>query len=112
MLYHYQIGLPKIEIPDVYGLRASAHALAQAASDRYGSFEIPTNFRKVDWKVIEMETENGPLVKVVARRKLDEMRDLVMVFIPSQRVIKTVWVNLASDRHRTLNRALYAIPTK
>lgn len=112
MLYHYQIGFPKhIKFSDIFGLRPSAHALAAANTDRYGQIPMPSNFRLADgWRVVEIETENGLLVKVVARRALDAERDIVMAFIPSQRLIKTVWINEKADRHRTLDRARYMTP--
>lgn len=111
MLYHYQVGFPPhIKFGEIYGLRASAHAMREAHGDRYGSFVIPTYFRPSDWRIVEIETQDGLLHKIVARRPLDDDRDIVMVILPREKVIKTVWINERKDRHKTLNRQRYMTP--
>ena len=111
MLYHFEIGFPKkMQFRAVLGLVPSFHALRESNSDRYGKFEIPSSFNPETDKVIEIEVENGALNKIVARRPIDAARDVVFVFLPRTKVIKTVWINENSDKHATLNRSLYAKP--
>jgi len=52
---------------------------------------------------------NGKLVKIAMRVKLDEKRDLVIVGIPQMGglFVKTVWINLRNDSHKTLNKNKY-----
>lgn len=95
---------------EVTGLVASLHAQRAASDDRYGGFDIPTSFDPVTWTVIEIEVLNGALHKVVARKPLDPTRDIVMAFLIREKLIKTVWVNLASDTHKTLDKSLYSQP--
>ena len=94
----------------VDGLTPSAHALRERDSDRYGKFEIPTAFDPATWTVIEIEVANGALNKVVARKAIDEKRDIVMVFLPLTKLIKTVWVNESNDLHKTLDKSNYSTP--
>jgi len=110
-LYHRELGFPShMRFREVVGLTPSTHARRAASDDRYGSFEIPTSFDPVTWTVIEIEVINGALVKIVARKALDSTRDLVMAFLIREKLIKTVWVNLASDTHKTLDKSLYSTP--
>ncbi len=111
MLYHKDLGFPKnMKFRPVDGLIPSSHALRERDSDRYGKFDIPTSFDPATWTVIEIEVTNGALNKVVARKPIDEKRDIVMVFLPLTRLIKTVWINEANDIHKTLDKSAYARP--
>jgi hypothetical protein len=110
-LYHKEIGFPKkMKFKKVENLHPSAHALREANLDRYGRIEIPNEFDPTTWDVIEIEVENGALNKVVARKSLDETRDVVIVFLPLTRLIKTVWVNEKNDLHKTLDKSAYSKP--
>lgn len=92
------------------GLVPSAHALREADSDRYGKLPIPTAFDPLTWEVIEIELQNGALHKIVARKPIDEKRDIVMAFLVKDKVIKTLWCNESNDTHKTLNKSIYSIP--
>lgn len=110
-LYHYSIGFPKkMKFRAVEGLVPSGHALREADSDRYGKLPIPTSFDPETWTVIEIEIVNGALDKVVARKNLDDKRDIVMVFKPLTKIIKTIWCNEKIDSHKTLDKSAYSIP--
>lgn len=110
-LYHKDIGFPKkMRLKPVEGLIPSAHALRERDSDRYGAFEIPTSFDPETWTVIEIEVANGALNKVVARKPIDDKRDVVMVFLPLTKLIKTLWINESSDTHKTLDKSNYSTP--
>lgn len=109
-LYHKDIGFPKkMKFKEVFGLIPSQHALNEQASDRYGKFEMPDAFT-ADWMVIEIEVVNGALDKVVARKPIDDKRDIVMVFKPLAKLIKTVWINESNDLHKTLDKSAYSTP--
>ena len=110
-LFHKDIGFPaKMKFKKVEDLHPSAHALRERDSDRYGKFEIPNEFDPATWDVVEVEVVNGALNKVVARKPIDKKRDVVMVFLPQSRLIKTVWVNTNDDTHKTLDRSAYEKP--
>jgi len=110
-LYHKEIGFPrKMKFKAVEGLIPSMHAQREAASDRYGNLPMPSAFDPLTWEVIEIEVLNGSLHKVVARKPFDAERSIVMVFNPRDKAIRTVWCNLNSDNHRTLDKSAYATP--
>ena len=110
-LFHKNIGFPKkMKFKTVEGLIPSAHALREASSDRYGAFEIPNSFDPETWTVIEVEVVNGALHKIVARKAIDDKRDVVMAFLVRDKVIKTLWCNEKNDLHKTLDKSAYAKP--
>jgi len=110
-LYHKDIGFPaKMKFRAVTGLVPSQHALLASKNDRYGKFEIPTSFDPAEWTVIEIEVNNGALNKIVARKSLDDKRDIVMAFLVQAKLIKTVWINVRDDEHKTLDKSAYDVP--
>jgi len=110
-LYHKDIGFPKnMKFRAIDGLTPSMHALRESTSDRYGGFTLPTSFNPTDWTVIEIETINGALNKIVARKAYDAARDIVMAFLPQTKLIKTAWINVRSDLHNTLDKRAYDVP--
>lgn len=110
-LFHKDLGFPKkMRFKAIEGLTPSAHALRERDSDRYGKFDIPTAFDPETWTVIEIEVEGGALNKIVARKPIDEKRDIVMVFLPLSKLIKTLWINTNDDTHKTLDKSAYSIP--
>ena len=81
-LYHYQIGLPKVDLKPVFGLVGSAHAREEAARDYYGALTLPDKFLPRTDKVIEIETDAaGEVVKILARKYLDARDDVVFAFL-------------------------------
>lgn len=109
-LYHSEIGLPAgFRAPTGrVSLEWTRHADRARKDDRYG--EIP-RFKTATLDrltVVEVGVEGGKVVKILFRGRLDNERDVCMVLIPG-RVwrVKTVWVNLATDTHRTLDRSKY-----
>ena len=91
-------------------LEYTGHAKREAAKDRYGKIDLPDEFHAGSGQLIETEVQyDGEEVRVVKqlwRQPLDERRDLVMAIVPGGRV-KTVWVNLSTDKHVSLDRSLY-----
>ena len=117
MLYHKEIGLPDtLSLPvGVYKLKYSRHAQLSAKTDRYGDFSDSLRFHQsIDTSkasIIEVETfDNVKPNKIVYRLPLTGWPgyDIVIVVIPGEWVVKTVWINETSDRHKTLNRSKYA----
>jgi hypothetical protein len=109
VLYHAAIGLPKwFKAPTgVVAPRYGDHARFEAQVDRYGKIELPKTIDLSKFKVIEVGVDNGKVAKVLFRGPLDATRDLCIV-LAANGYVKTVWVNLRSDTHRTLDRSKYA----
>lgn len=89
--------------------RYGDHARFEAQVDRYGKIALPKTLDLSKMKVIEVEVIDGRVTKILFRGSLDATRDLCIV-LTSDMYVKTVWVNLKSDNHRTLNRAKYDLP--
>lgn len=107
-LYHVDVGLPKLTFGAVLGLVPSQHALFRAAELRIP--EVPRMFSPASSKVIEVEIRAGKVVKLLARKTLDETRDLCYVFLTETKLVKTVWINQKSDTHTTLDRTRFVRP--
>ena len=84
------------------------HSRLEAQNDRYGPMKLPQEFHAAGARLIEAEVlaETKEVVKQVWRAALDARRDIVIVMLPNGRV-KTVWVNLRSDKHRSLDHSRY-----
>jgi len=111
-LFHKEVHLPEMLTKPVYEgrLRYSAHAQAEACNDRYGQIDLPEVFTAANAELIEVEAtvqnDRPEVVKQLWRMRLDATRDLVFSVMPNG-LVRTVWVNLRSDKHGTLNRARY-----
>lgn len=113
-LYHSEVFMPPQLAKPCYRGRLSYtnHAKRAAMDDRYGPIPLVFDFVPEEATLIESEVEQGPcgryiyVVKQVWRLPLDDTRDLVMAITHDGRV-KTVWVNLRSDKHKTLDRKKY-----
>lgn len=110
LLFHVEVAMPdRLKKPIFEGrLRYGTHSRMEALSDRYGSIVLPVEFSAAKAKLIEAEVDSdtNQCIKQVWRQPLDEDRDIVLV-ITNTGFVKTVWVNLHSDKHHTLNRARY-----
>jgi hypothetical protein len=111
--YNVAIGFPAC-FKQPQGLvvpRYSGHAKDQALSDRYGPFRLPREVDLGKVKVVEVTYENGKLTKLVCRMRYqyDPTKDLVIV-LRSNGVVPTVWGNLVSDVHRTLDHSKFTSP--
>lgn len=112
-LYHSELGMPekiKKQIPSgVYMLEYSRHAIQASKNDRYGKIPmvkvIDTNNKNIN--VIEVETVNNCITKILYRCKLNEKFDLCIAINPIRWIVKTVWLNCSTDKHKTLNKNLY-----
>lgn len=113
-LYHADIKLPTgFTLPNrVIDLKYTRHAVKASNNDRYGYIPILSTLDLGQCRTVEVGTLNGKVAKVVVRTHLDTNRDIVLVLIPHQPTahtwtVKTVWVNVTSDTHRTLDRSRY-----
>lgn len=112
MLYHVDVFMPKFSFPmGQFKLRYSQHAIRECNSDRYGIIIPPQNITTSNAKIIEVETnENNKIIKIVYRQYLDTKRDIVIAVDITRQpwTVKTVWVNLRNDNHKTLNTSKYS----
>lgn len=112
-LYHSEIGIPESvrrQVPSgVYALEYSKHAIEASESERYGKIPlvelIDTTNKNIN--IIEVEMTNNSITKILYRCKLNEKFDLCIAVNPLRWIVKTVWLNCVTDKHKTLNKALY-----
>ncbi len=115
-LYHSEVFMPAVvqkQLPTgvvipCYG----PHANTAALTDRYGKIHLSPIVSLNGSQLIEAELDGGNnLVKFVVRCHYDETRDIIYVFCPRRGnnvFVKTVWLNLKTDKHRTLDKNKYA----
>lgn len=114
MLYHESTGFPvKINLPKMIKLWYSKHAQRAAITDRYGAIGLQNDWEHSNGRIIEMETDTrGNPVKLVIRASYDSFHDICVVIsleapVHDRLVVKTVWLNLKTDNHATLNENVY-----
>jgi hypothetical protein len=110
-LYHYQLGFPiAVNLPKRLKVRYSQHALRAMKDDRYGLVQLSEVLDLSAAKVIELELDaNEAPIKIVIRLPLDAERDACLaIAVQGTLMVKTVWVNLRSDAHKTLNLSRYS----
>lgn len=115
-LFHKDIGFPEGFCAKV-GTRMliyTQHAKNAALNDRYGVINLPKYVNTSDAEIIEAEIEGQLVLKLVYRVSYNKDLDLVLAVIPvdDKFLVKTVWLNRRTDKHKTLNRRVYAIPKK
>lgn len=107
--YHKTLGFPaEVSLRPVLGLVASGHARERAGE--LNIKEIPLMFSPATSEVIELTVNNNTVEKILARKSLDEKRDVCYVFLTATKVIKTVWVNMKDDKHFTLDKTRFVRP--
>ncbi len=111
LLFHMEIGFPHWFRPPtaVVAPQYGDHSRFEAQVDRYGHITLPATIDLSKFKVIEIGVEGQRVVKMLVRGRLDSTRDICIV-LTSTGFVKTVWVNLRTDTHRTLDRSKYARP--
>lgn len=131
ILYHTEIGFPKNFVPPKgrYDLEYSRHALEASLDDRYGKIPQLKTLSVDHMKIIELGVQDGRVSKILYRGTLSCMechqnktpqsscphpkRDMCIVVIPKAKqpwYVKTVWINLQSDKHKTLDESKYQKP--
>lgn len=109
-VYHKDVYAPEsvFASPGVTRVRYSSHAVQAAEDDRYGDLSrylrpyVDIN----EAEIIEVEVLGGVISKRVLRVPVADDLVLVMV-VKADGFVKTVWGNLASDTHKTLNRSRF-----
>lgn len=114
-LYHKEVYAPEVVFrsPGVMRLRYSRHAQQAAIDDRYGDLsEYLTPYLDFDYvEIVEVEMVEGQITKRVVRHQVTD--DLVLVLaVGADGFVRTVWGNLVSDRHRTLDRTKFVQPPR
>lgn len=115
VLYHKDIGFPEwINMPQgfqpVMSLKYSGHAQKAATDDRYGNMQLPPRVDVRKGETIEVGVTGRTVTKMVIRFAYDQTRDIIMVIMPASSFVKTVWFNLKTDQHTTLDHSKYANP--
>ncbi len=92
-------------------LAYSSHAQQAASDDRYGHITLP---QAIDFQAAQLIEIDDIENKVLVRAKLDDKRDICIAAIPNGKtwLVKTVWINLSTDKHRTLDKSKYARQVK
>jgi hypothetical protein len=116
-LYHKLVYWPKDKLAPLHGkifkLVYSQHAQQACRNDRYGFIIPPVQIQLDASLVFEMELDpNGLIKKLVMRKMYDNRFDISFAFIPEENgigFVKTIWKNDRTDRHFTLNRAVYSL---
>lgn len=113
-LYHAEVRLPEgYRHPRAtVTVQYSNHAMMESRRDRYGSITLPESIDLSNFDTVEVEVIGGRVHKIVVRGALDSQRDVVYVLMPKAGrpwFCKTVWVNLRTDSHRTLDRSRYVL---
>ncbi len=115
-LYHKQVFMPatiaKLEqrVCDL-GVKTK-HAIQEAANDRFGALQIPNSISFSGRDVIEAEHDGRRFCKLLVRLSYDATRDALYAIGIDDKgwpFLKTVWSNLKTDSHRTLDRSKYAV---
>lgn len=109
--YHIQKGFPKtIILPkNKYLLTYSTHAKREAKNDINApeNLILPTFIDFSSCCIFEIETENGLLKKVLCRCKHNEFVDLVLAITLDGYLVNTLWFNLTTDTHSTIDFTKY-----
>lgn len=119
--YHKDIGFPDdLEFPrgfltagrSVISLRYGTHSREEAMKEKYGVLQLPQRIDLKNSDIFEVGTRPGSNVieKVCVRMPHDTEKDIVIVIMVPSCFVKTVWANLKTDSHKTLNRGNYKDP--
>lgn len=110
-LYHYTLGFPPKFNPNVgtIGLKYTKHAIEESKLDRYGAIKLPGYLKTGSALCIELGMRMGHVCKLVYRVSYSDTLDLCFVVAPDFghfRVV-SVWLNLKTDKHETLDSSKY-----
>lgn len=116
-LYHREKGFPdNVNLPrgfsPVVRLRYGSHSRQEAMADRYGNLKLPDSIDVRNGDIFEIGVTGNTVSKMAVRMPYDDKIDLVIVFMPADGFVKTVWANTKGDTHKTLNLSKYADPKR
>lgn len=111
-LFHRDVLMPPALVAQAckrFALTFSGHAKVACRTDRYGVIIPPTSINPQAAQLIEVEAVKDVVVKAVIRIPHDSTRDLIIVYVPDGEtaMVKTLWFNLNSDKHYTLDKSRY-----
>lgn len=110
-LFHVKKGFPKGFKSNVgkVGLKFTAHAKAAATNDRYGIISLPESVDTNSATCFEVAIKDGQVCKLAYRLPYDRDKDLTLVVAPVGNffIVLTVWLNLRTDEHKTLDLSRY-----
>lgn len=112
-LYHCDLGFPK-GLKTRFGvieITYTNHAKKAAEDDRYGKIVLPSTINTTTSKAIEVEIQNRVVTKIVYRMKYNNDLDMILV-LSRDLSVRTVWFNKRGDKHMTLDKSKYTIPSK
>lgn len=117
VLYHKDKGFPdNIDMPrgfnPVVNLNYGGHAKMEALKDKYGQMHLPHRVDVRKGETIEIGVTGRTVTKLVLRFSYDAEKDIIIVLMPESSFVKTVWFNLKSDQHKTLDLSRYADPKR
>ena len=110
LLWHKELRLPPgfIAPEGKVELEYTEHAIHASANDRYGEIRQFKTLNLARFDVVEVETRDGLVIKVVVRGAYNERHDVVLALIPGEVfTVKTVWLNSKFDSHSTLDTGKY-----
>lgn len=114
-LYHADIRLPDGFQPPTERVRLcwTRHADNARKDDRYGEIPKFDTIPLSKFEVIEVGMNGNNVAKIVMRGHYTKDVDVIFVLIPDYTcwhgpwTVKTVWQNLRTDSHKTLDRSRY-----
>lgn len=111
--YHRDIGLPAgVQLrPDVPRLQFSPHATSELRKDGYPTQFAPLTLSEKVQLVELWLNQDHSVYRWLFRQSLDADNDLCLVVEPTG-IVVTCWTNDRTDRHKTLQRHLYATPAR
>lgn len=113
VLYHPEVYIPESFVMPTgrVALKWSNHAKRAAQEDRYGNVPLFETISLRRFYLVELGMQDNKVSKIVVRGEFDAVRDVVFVLVPEPKhyFVKTVWFNLRTDQHKTLDRKRYAV---
>ena len=111
-LWHSSIRLPEWFTAPTQRVQLawSQHAGDECKADRYGEIRQLKSLTLKRFQVIEVGTYGRQVTKILFRGSLDDSRDLCIVLVPNGNRpwrVKTAWVNVKDDTHKTLDHSKY-----
>ena len=110
LLWHRDVRLPPKFVAPVgkVELEYSDHAIVACGNDKNGEIRQFKTLNLARFDVVEVETRDGEVIKIVVRGAYNERYDVVLALVPGEVFrVKTVWLNSKFDSHSTLDIGKY-----
>jgi len=107
-LYHKEVYMPEVEIiSSIEQVNYTLHALDAAESDPYDVIILKNEYDFSKSDTIEIEVKDNEVIKLVSRFDYNNEYDLIVVIVPQNKNVKTLWLNEKNDTHLTLDTSKY-----